>query len=181
MIDARPLLALIILLAVGAIPQKAAAEGRPCHARVEAARGLIAALHEPAVEVQLDAGRRLVELTDAAPARCARALLPLLVASLRDREDRVRYYAASAIAALGAPARSAVPALEAATKLDKCVCFPHALYCFKQSLTSTAAIEQAVIELTGSEGDPTLYGCAHSGSVEVPEGESEPPSQRPNP
>ena len=56
------------------------------------------------------------------PGRCKHTVLPLLIATLHDRDDLTRLYAAEAIGDLGAAAQSAVPALKQALKLDKCVC-----------------------------------------------------------
>jgi hypothetical protein len=165
MVGPRLTTLVVVTLAVVTVADGAAAQTRSCQGRVLKAREMIAEMHDE--KDWYRAGNALVELADAAPTRCARMILPLLVTAMRDDEDVVRFYAAEAIGELGPPARTAIPALKAAAKLDKCVCWTSYRDCFKQNHSSTDAINEAVMELTGSPGDPALYDCALSGALQL--------------
>jgi HEAT repeat protein len=105
-----------------------------------------------------------------------RFVVPLFVDLLHDDDDLARLYAAEALGDIGAPARSAVPALMEALKRDKCVC--DGSMWMKPSWSSTGAIQFAMIEITGASGDPALYNCGYSGSV--PMKPSPPPPHPPS-
>jgi hypothetical protein len=96
---------------------------------------------------------------------CARYLVVLLAKQLRDSDDVVRDSAAQALGTVGPAARSVVPALKAALKLDKCWCLADGV-CQKPSWSSTSAIRLAIIQITGSSGnDLSIYNCSYSGGV----------------
>ena len=159
-------LALMIIATPGKDPYlflAPTAQRRSCRDVVRRLQSLRDDFKAPSATPPYDAGRKLAHYTTTVPGRCKRAVLPLLIATLHDPDDLARLYAAEAIGYLGAAARSAVPALEQALKLDKCVCLGSD--CMKGSWSSTSAIDTAMIEITGSEGDPAMYECAYSGSA----------------
>jgi hypothetical protein len=152
-----------LAMTIAALPPAVIARPRSCNRKVAEIRSLIAAFRTADVPQVYDAGRALDRYARNAPKRCAPAIVPPLVELLRDDNDMMRLYAAGALSDIGPPARKAVPALEHALRLDKCVCYDG--FCSKQSLTSTAWIRDAMTKITGSEGDPAMYQCSYSGSV----------------
>jgi hypothetical protein len=145
------------------LPLGPTADRRSCHEIVQRLRSLKRDYLAPHSAPAYDAGRTFARYAATIPDRCKQAVLPLLVRMLQDRDDLTRLYAAQAIGYLGAAAHSAVPALKQALNLDKCVC--PISDCMKGAWTSARAIEDAIIMITGSEGDPAPYRCTYSGSV----------------
>jgi hypothetical protein len=128
------------------------------------------------VFVEFDGGPDLIRDVAAMAPVCGRYAVAMLARELQDPEDLVRLYAAGALGKIGPAARSAVPALEAALKLDKCWC--DRWVCGKGSWSSTGAIREAIRRITGSFGDDlSIYGCDYSGGIpidQVPSGPNVP-------
>ena len=144
----------------------------PCGDPARTVEGLIGDLRQSRFEDAHRAGARLESYVTETPDRCVRPILPPLVEALSDRDDLIRLYAAAALGDIGPLARGAVPALEQALKLDRCVCAGSD--CMKGSWSSTLAIRFAMMQIIGSEGNPKLYRCDYSGSVPMRPAGSDP-------
>jgi hypothetical protein len=136
---------------------------RSCSETFAVLRSLLKDFHDADEMLAYEVGPVVRDYAATTPSRCEAAVVSLLVRQLRDPSDLVRLYAAQALGKFGPSARRTVPALLQALKLDKCVC--RGDMCVKGSWSSTGAIEFAMIAITGSVGDWSLYNCAYSGSV----------------
>ena len=155
----------LLISAVVFTPQLAFAERRSCGETVHTLGVMFRQLRDPRAFGPSPIGQKLADAAGAAPRRCLPAIMPLLVRALRDDNDLVRNYAAEALGEIGWPARGAVPALIAALKLDKCVC--EGSMCISLSWSSSLAIADATMEITGSAGDPAPFDCDHRGYVSL--------------
>jgi HEAT repeat protein len=162
-------LAIIALVsAMLSLASAASAEPRSCHWAVAGVTRHIAIdLHMgDANDIRDYGGPDLRSYVASIAPTCGRYVVGLLTRELLDPADIVRLYAAQSLFKIGPPAGSAVPALKAALKLDKCVCLQDGSFCMKPSWSSTGAIREAIQRITGSMGnDLSIYTCAYSGSV----------------
>lgn len=154
---------LVLAVAVFAPVVGAAGPTNSCRVPSLVVNALRQDLKHPDVKHAWDAEEKLMYFMANAPRRCRVRILPWIIDMLGSDSDDMRNDAASTLIDIGPPARSTLPALKQALKLDKCVC--SGSVCAKREVSSTWVIRAAIYVITGSFGDPVLYSCEYTGAA----------------